>query len=131
VEKFLAAHLNFSGRGFDVVLFWDTADYLPEELLKPVLERIHEVMAPGGQILGLFHSATSGSGVGGVGWASAKPEFSRYHLTDRTEVDVQRAGDYPLVRSYTNREIERLFGSFQSFHFFLGKDNMREVLVTR
>src|SRR5450631_833387 len=29
VEKFLTTHLNFSGRGFDVVLFWDTADYLP------------------------------------------------------------------------------------------------------
>ena len=43
VEGFLAAHLNFSGRGFDVVLFWDTADYLPQELLGPTLERIHEV----------------------------------------------------------------------------------------
>src|SRR5580698_10003144 len=32
VERFLAAHLNFSGRGFDVVLFWDTADYLPVAL---------------------------------------------------------------------------------------------------
>src|SRR5580698_10200043 len=30
VERFLATHLNFSGRGFDVVLFWDTADFLPE-----------------------------------------------------------------------------------------------------
>ena len=23
VERFIAAHLNFSGRGFDIVLFWD------------------------------------------------------------------------------------------------------------
>ena len=46
VEQFLATHLGFSGRGFDIVLFWDTADYLPEELLAPVLDRIHEVMAP-------------------------------------------------------------------------------------
>jgi SAM-dependent methyltransferase len=132
VEKFLVAHLDFSGRGeFDVVLFWDTADYLPEELLGPVLQRIHEVMAPGGQILAMFHSAASGSGVGGAGWATAKPEFSRYHLTDKNAVDVQRAAEYPLVRSYSNREIERLFASFKSFHFFLGKDNMREVVVTR
>ena len=36
VDGFLTAHLNFSGRGFDVVLFWDTADYLPQELLAPV-----------------------------------------------------------------------------------------------
>ena len=57
VERFLATHLDFSGRGFDIVLFWDTADYLPEELLAPVLDRIHEVMAPGGQMLAMFHSA--------------------------------------------------------------------------
>src|SRR5580704_5986044 len=55
VDRFLAAHLGFSGRGFDVVLLWDTADYIPEELLSPVLERIHEVMAPGGQMLAMFH----------------------------------------------------------------------------
>jgi hypothetical protein len=131
VEKFLAAHLNFSGRGFDVVLFWDTADYLPEELVGPVLGRIHEVMAPGGQVLAMFHSATGGYG-GGVGrQTAAKPEFSRYHLTDRSAVDVQRAGEYSWLRSYTNREIERLFAAFKSFHFFLSKDNVREVVVTR
>src|ERR1700677_2271381 len=56
VERFLAAHLDFSGRGFDVVLFWDTADFLPEELLEPVLKRLHEVMAPEGQMLALFHA---------------------------------------------------------------------------
>src|ERR1700678_3997300 len=56
VDRFLATHLGFSGRGFDIVLFWDTADYLPEELLGPVLERIHQVMTPGGQMLAMFHS---------------------------------------------------------------------------
>lgn len=126
VERFLAAHLNFSGRGFDVVLFWDTADYLPEELLGPVLERIHEVMAPGGQMLALFHPEAGRSA-----WGAAKAEFCRYHLTDGTTVDVQRAGEYPLLSSYTNRQIERLLGSFKSYHFFLSKDNVREVLVTR
>ena len=77
VERFLAAHLNFSGRGFDVVLFWDTADYLPQELLGPALERIHEVMAPGGQMLAMFHSTPGRSAPG-----SPKPDFCRYHLTD-------------------------------------------------
>ncbi|MGD0798204.1 MAG: class I SAM-dependent methyltransferase [Acidobacteriaceae bacterium] len=125
VERFLAAHLNFSGRGFDVVLLWDTADYLPEELLRPVLERIHEVMAPGGQMLAMFHSAAR-SGPG-----AAKAEFSRYHLTDTNIVDVQRAGEYPLLNSYSNRQIEGLLKLFKGFHFFLGKDNLREVVVTR
>src|SRR5271156_2088231 len=29
VEQFLEANLNFQERKFDVVTFWDTADYLP------------------------------------------------------------------------------------------------------
>src|SRR5579859_7785239 len=36
VEPFLAANLNFLDRKFDVVTFWDTADYLPTELLQPI-----------------------------------------------------------------------------------------------
>jgi hypothetical protein len=126
VEKFLATHLNFSGRGFDVVLFWDTADYLPEDLLGPVIERIHQVMAPGGQMLAMFHSPSNASAA-----SVAKADFCRYHLTDRNQVDVQRAGDYPLLNSYTNRQIEKLLGSFKSYHFFLSKDNVREVVVAR
>jgi hypothetical protein len=125
VERFLKTHLDFSGRGFDVVLFWDTADYLPEELLAPVLDRIYEVMAPGGQMLAMFHSAAATSA------PTPKADFCRYHLTDSTNVDVQRAGEYPLLNTYTNRRIEKLLASFKSFHFFLGKDNVREVVVLR
>jgi hypothetical protein len=126
VERFLTEHLGFSGRGFDVVLFWDTADYLPEEVLAPVLERIHAVMAPGGQLLAMFHSQA-----GATAQVAARIDFCRYHLTDSNKVDVQRAGDYPLLHYYTNRQIERLLESFQGFHFFLGKDNVSEVVVTR
>ena len=126
VQRFLTAQLNFSGRGFDVVLFWDTADYLPEELLGPVLHRIHEVMAPGGQMLAMFHSATSTSVSG-----SSKPDFCRYHLTDTDKVDVQRVGDFPLRNTYTNRQIEKYLEPFNGFRFFLGKDNVREVVVVR
>ena len=126
VERFLAAQLNFSGRGFDIVLFWDTADYLPEELLAPVLEQIHQVMAPDGGLLAMFHSATGSSMSPG-----SRTDFCRYHLTDTSQVNVQSAGDYPILNIYTNRQIEKLFSAFKGFHFFLGKDNLREVIVTR
>lgn len=126
VERFLATHLNFTGRGFDVVLFWDTADYLPEELLAPVLEQLHKVMSPGGEMLAMFHSASSSSPTG-----PARTDFCRYHLTDASMVDVQHSGDYPILHNYTNRQIEKLLSSFKAFHFFLGKDNLREVLVSR
>jgi SAM-dependent methyltransferase len=128
VDRFLAAHLDFSGRGFDIVLFWDTADYLPEELLVPVLNRLHEVMAPGGQILAMFHPPPA---PGSVKPAVVKAEFNRYHLTEGSLIEVQRMEEYPLLHSYNNRQIERLFGEFKGFHFFLTKDNMREVVVTR
>jgi hypothetical protein len=125
-ERFLDAQLNFSGRGFDIVLFWDTADYLPEQLLAPVLERIHQVMAPGGDLLAMFHSPTKTSQSQNV-----ESRFCRYHLTESSQVNVQHAGDYTIRQTYTNRQIEKLFAAYKSYRFFLGKDNLREVIVVR
>ena len=128
VEHFIADQMDFSGRSFDVVFFWDTADYLPEELLGPVLDRLHAVMGPGGQLLAMFHAPPA---PGAVKPAVVKAEFNRYHLTEENKVEAQRMGEYPLLHSYTNRQIEKLFEQFKAFHFFLTKDNMREVVVTR
>src|SRR6266700_5807960 len=44
VERFLGTNLNFSGRIFDAVILWDTADYLPAPLLPAVIDRIQSVM---------------------------------------------------------------------------------------
>src|SRR5580704_15616968 len=71
VEGFLKSNLNFSGRMFDVVILWDTADYLPEPLLEPVFSRIHQVLQPGGLMLAFFHTS-----------ANSDTNFCRYHLTD-------------------------------------------------
>jgi SAM-dependent methyltransferase len=120
VEDFLKTNLNFSGRVFDVVILWDTADYLPESLIAPVLSRIHEVLQPGGLMLAFFH-------------VTADPEapFHRYHLTDTDVVEMQRAGNYPLLHVYSNRKIENMLGEFSNYRFFLAKDNLREVIITR
>jgi hypothetical protein len=74
----------------------------------------------------MFHSASSSSPTG-----PARTDFCRYHLTDGNNVDVQHAGDYPILNNYTNRQIEKLLADFKSFRFFLGKDNLREVVVVR
>jgi SAM-dependent methyltransferase len=120
VEGFLEANLNFSGRMFDVVILWDTADYLPERLLEPVFSRIHQVLQPGGLMLAFFHATTTG-----------ETTFHRYHLTDSDVVEMQRAGNYPLVQIYSNRKIENMLSEFSSYRFFLAKDSLREVIVTR
>lgn len=127
VNNFLKANLNFSGRVFDVVMFWDTADYLPEELLIPIFSRLHQVMQPGGVLLAFFHSKPSSSSQS-TGGSTA---FSRYHLTDTDVVEMQRAGDYPIINTYNNRQIENMLSDYSGFRFFLAKDNLREVIVTR
>lgn len=121
VDKFIATNLEFSGRRFDVVTFWDTADYLPASLLVPVIDRIYEVMQPGGLLLGFFHSKAN------VG----ETRFSRYHLTAADSVEIQRATNHPLLNVYNNRQIEKLLHSFSGYRFFLAKDNLSEVLATR
>lgn len=121
VESFLTANLDFLERKFDVVTFWDTADYLPTELVQPILARIHEAMNPGGLMLGFFHAKASG----------AETRFSRYHLTPTDAVEIQRAGSHPLLHTYSNRQIEQLLSDFSTYRFFLAKDNLSEVVATR
>ena len=120
VDGFLASNLNFSGRTFDVVILWDTADYLPEPLLVPVFSRIHQVMEPGGLMLAFFHATTG-----------PENSFCRYHLTDTDVVEMQKAGNYPLLNVYSNRKIENMLKDFTTYRFFLAKDSLREVIITR
>lgn len=120
VERFLTSNLNFSGRNFDVVLLWDTADYMPEPLIAPVFARIHQVMEPGGLMLGFFHASTDPGS-----------HFCRYHLTDTEVVEMQRSGNYSLQQIYSNRKIENLLSEFSGYRFFLAKDSLREVIITR
>ena len=121
IAGFLAQNLTFSGRKFDVVTLWDAADYLPAVALPAIMQRLHEVTVPGGQILAFFHSAVAGP----------MTEFSRYHLTDSDQVELQRFATYPILQAFTTRQIETLFKDFSSYRFFLAKDALREVIVTR
>ena len=120
VDRFLETNFNFSGRMFDVVILWDTADYLPEPLLGPVFTRIHDVLQPGGLMLAFFHATTS-----------PETTFSRYHLTDTDVVEMQRAGEFPLLQISSNRKIENMLSKFSNYRFFLAKDSLREVIITR
>jgi len=121
IPRFLNENLDFSGRIFDVVTLWDTVDYLPDALVAPVLDRIYEVMEPGGQLLAFFHSKTSGD----------EASFSRYHLTATDQLEMQKIGVHPILHTYTTRQVETLFKRFASHKFFLAKDTLREVIVIR
>ena len=121
VNRFVRQNLDFAGRTFDVVAFWDTADYLPAALLQPIVDRIFEVMEPGGQLLAFFHTKATGD----------ETVFSRYHLTEGDQVEMHRVGGHAILQTYTNRQVETMFHQFAGYKFFLAKDALREVIVTR
>lgn len=121
VTRFLAENLAHERELFDAVLLWDVPDYLDESLVKPVVERIHKVTKPGGVLLGFFHTRDAGPNA----------PYYRYHIADKETLELQRGPQFHLKRVFNNRHIENLFHDFHSLKFFLGRDNIREVLVVR
>lgn len=121
VSGFFEQNLNFHGREFDVVLLWSTLDYIPQDLVQPLIEQLKNAVRPGGLVLAIFHSKVTGPNSG----------FCRYHLTGTDQVEMQDAEPHPVQRVYTNRRIGELFSEFSNYRFFLAKDNLYEVLITR
>jgi cyclopropane fatty-acyl-phospholipid synthase-like methyltransferase len=134
VEKFLAENLTLEKESFDAVLLWDMPDYLHEELVKPVVQRIHSIMKPGALMLAFFHTKDAGPDAA----------YQRYHISSPDTIGLQRIplpspgvtgngrhSHFRLQRIFNNRHIENLFHDFSSLKFFLGRDNIREVLIVR
>ena len=121
VNRYLAENLRHDREKFDAVMAWDIPDYLPEEVVKPTIERIHTIMKPGGILLAFFHTKDAGPDA---------PYF-RYHIGDPQTLELQKGPNFRLQRVFNNRHIENLFRDYASIKFFLGRDNIREVLVIR
>ena len=126
VARFLRESLAYQGKMFDAVLAWDVPDYLPEPLVKPVVERLCALMKPGGILLAFFHTRDAGPDA---------PHY-RYHIAGNDMLQLQatpRDGPevFRLQRVFNNRHIENLFREFASLKFFLVRDNVREVIVVR
>jgi hypothetical protein len=120
-EGFKAANLDFSGRDFDIILLWDTADYLPVPLVPTLFERLREVTRPEGRLLGFFHGKLEGPENG----------YARYQLTEGPELRILGNEPLPVRQVLQNRQIERYLEGFGTIRFFQGSDNVREVLAIR
>ena len=121
VDRFISANLDFSGRDFDVILLWDTANYLPSAMVPALFERLREVLRPEGRLLAFFHGKLTGP----------ETAFSRYQLTDSDDLLVLDGGSFPVRSVYQPRQVERFLEGFSNVRFFLGKDNVREVIAVR
>ncbi len=121
VEAFLARHMDFGDRKFEIILLWDALDYVPGPLADAILHKLAVVLTEQGQTLAFFHSRMAG------------PEtvFCRYHVLDGDTIQTQEGDDHPVLRNYQNRQIEVLLQELGSCRFLLAKDNTREVIVSR
>ncbi len=121
VEGFLARHMDFGDREFDIILLWDALDYIPAPLADAILRKMKDVMREHAQGLAFFHSRMTGP----------ETSFCRYHVMDGDTVETQQGPSHPVLRNYQNRQIEGLFQDMAACRFLLAKDNTREVIVTR
>ncbi len=121
LKRFAAENLVYGNALFDAVLCWDVPDYLPEALVKPLVERIHRALKPGGVLLAFFHTRDAGPDA----------PYYRYHIAGKDTLELQRGPQFRLQRVFQNRHIENLFRDYSSIKFFLSRDHIREVLVVR
>jgi len=121
VARFLAEDLQYDAESFDAVLLWDVCDYLPEPLVKPIIERIYQITKPSGALLAFFHTRDAG----------AEAPYYRYHIKNEETLELQQGPHFQLQRVFQNRHIENLFHDYNSIKFFLGKESIREVLLVR
>ena len=120
-ERFATGNFDFSQRDFDIILLWDTANYLPPSVVPALFDRLGQVLRPDGRLLAFFHGKADGPGTA----------FSRYQLTDGDSLITLSSGGYPVQALYQTRQIEKFLQGYSSVRFFLGKDNVREVMAVR
>lgn len=120
-RKFFAENMDHPPNHFEAILCWDTLDYLPEELVKPVVERIQATLKPKGRLLALFHTKDAG----------ADSPYCRYHIVQPDTLELEPEPGFRIQRIFNNRHVENLFKDCASRKFFLGRDNIREVVVIR
>ncbi len=121
VEKFFAENLNYQENQFDAILCWDATDYLPEQLVKPLVDRLYGLLKPHGTLLAFFHDKDAG----------AETPYCRYHIVQPDTLELEARPSFRLQRIFNNRHVENLFKDFASRKFFLGRDNFREVIIVR
>jgi hypothetical protein len=119
VEKFLEIALCYPAGNFHGVLAWDLLDYFDVAIIPRLMERIFNLMAPGGVMLSLFHSRPA-------------ERFHRFRIIDTQKFEAVPAPTIVVhAHVFQNREILDLFGKFRSSKTFVGRDQVREALFLK
>lgn len=120
-KKFFVENLAYPDSHFEAILCWDVLDFLPEELVKPAVERIQATLKPKGHLLAFFHTKDAGP----------DSPYCRHHIIQPDTLEFEPEPGFRIQRIFNNRHVENLFQDCASRKFFLGRDNIREVVVVR
>lgn len=119
VDKFLDVALGYKENNFHGVLAWDLLDYFDVAIVPKLMERLYNIMAPGGAMLALFHSKPA-------------ERFHRFRVVDTQKFEAVPAPTLAVhAHVFQNREILDLFGRFRSSKTFVGRDQIREALFLK
>lgn len=118
-DKFLVNALQYPERSFHGVLAWDLLDYFDPEVAPRLMERLSQLLHPGGAMLAMFHSR-------------AAERFHRYRVVDSQTIELIPTSTIAVhAHVFQNREILGLFGDFRSSKTFVGRDQIREALFLK
>jgi hypothetical protein len=118
-ERFLETALQYPEASYHGILAWDLFDYFDPAALAPFVDRLSNLVHPGGAILALFHSRPT-------------ERFHRYRIINEQSVELIPAPTIAVhARVFQNRELLSLFEQFRSSKSFVGRDQVREALYVK
>lgn len=120
-EHFFQENLGYRSGQFDGALCWDLFDFLDEPVVKPLVDRLHQLLKPGGLLLSFFHAGQPGQAL----------PVCQYRICAQDQLQLDEREQGQLRRSFNNRGIEGLFQKFSSLKFYLTRDSLREVVIVR
>jgi len=121
IEHFLKQNFEYPSEMLDGVLLWDALQFMSPALLNATVERLYDVMRPKSYLLAFFTATERVRDV---------PSNS-FRIADNKTIVLTERGIRPAGQVFNNRNLEKLFGKFESVKFFLTRESLREVIVRR
>jgi hypothetical protein len=121
IDYFLRTNFDYQPDTFDGALLWDSLQFMGPALLTATVDRLYEVMRPKSYLLAFF---TANERVTEV-------MSHAFRIGDNKTIILAERGMRPTAQVFNNRNLEKLFGKFESVKFFLTRESLREVIVRR
>ena len=121
IESFLKQNLDFPDESFDGILAWDVLQYMSPALLTATVDELFRIMRPKSYLLGFFNLDDK----------VLESPHCKFRIVNANTISLTQRGKRKHAQTFNNRNLERLFGKFESVKFFLTRESLREVIARR